>query len=90
MAHSWDRLSTLVDRALALPPAERDAFLDAECADSADLRVQVASLLAADDEASAFFDGLAPEVGVRLLDEAPLEKGVRVGRYRIVRLIARR
>ncbi len=89
VAHSWDRLSTLVDASLALPPDERSAFLDTECADDADLRAQVESLLAADDDASAFFDGLAPDVGVRLLDEAPLEAGVRVGRYRIVRLIAR-
>jgi WD40 repeat protein/serine/threonine protein kinase len=43
-----ERVWALFDQAVELPPGERDAFLDAACAGDADLRTEVASLLAHD------------------------------------------
>ena len=44
---AWDRVQTLFHAALTLPVAERDAFLERECAD-ASLRAEVQGLLAED------------------------------------------
>lgn len=43
----WQRLRELFDQALALPPPERPAFLEATCADDAELRQELELLLAA-------------------------------------------
>ena len=49
----WDQLSALFEHAVALPPGERAAFLDAACADAPALRRHLESLLQGDDEAQA-------------------------------------
>ena len=60
--------------ALALPPAQRAAFLDDACADNANLRAEVALLLASYDEAPAYLNSLAESVlGVALPEETPAE-----------------
>src|ERR1044071_7842366 len=42
---SWQRVQSLFDRADALSDAERERFLDMECAGDPDLRAEVVSLL---------------------------------------------
>ena len=42
----WRQLEPLVDAALELPPAERDAYLERACAGDAALRAEVAALVA--------------------------------------------
>ena len=74
----WARVEALFDAALALPPADRDAFLDRETAADAALRDEVAALLEADAEAGAFFDRAARDVAAR-----GLGPGDRVGPYRL-------
>ncbi len=58
----WERLEELFHRAAELPPDRIEAFLDAECDGDAELRGQVASLLAAATEAGGFFDSLSERV----------------------------
>lgn len=54
-AQRWAVVRELLDRALGVPLAERNAFLDGACADDAALRAEVDSLLRA-AEGSAFLD----------------------------------
>ena len=54
-----DELGVLFDRARALPPEQRDAFLEDTCRDHAALHEELVSLLAAYEEAPAYFERLA-------------------------------
>src|SRR3974390_1037480 len=97
-----DRVQTVFDQAVALPPADRAAFLEAACAGDPDLRAEVEGLLACDADfpAGAGHGGLPPGPLVRTRETtaaaasepspaigppAPL---VRMGHYRVLRLIA--
>ena len=57
-AEYWERLETLLDQALTLPPDQREAFLDAACGADAALREDAQELLQANDSAASFFDNL--------------------------------
>ena len=57
-----ERLTELLDRALDLPPAERQAFVDGECGDDEEMRAELHSLLEASDSATDYFDALAEQV----------------------------
>jgi serine/threonine-protein kinase len=56
------RMADLFDRALAVPHAERPAFVVAACGDDDELRGELSSLLDAHETSTAFFDDLASEV----------------------------
>ena len=91
----WDQLSALFEHAIALPPGERDAFLDAACADAPALRRELDSLLQADAEADAeaFLDEPALWMSDTPAPFVPAEDdslvGRHVGAYRLVHLIGR-
>ncbi len=48
MNQNWERVESLFLQALDLHPEDRARFLDAECADNAELRQEVESLIAHD------------------------------------------
>ena len=48
MNEKWERIQSLFLEALALRPNERASFLDTACADEAELRLEVESLIAHD------------------------------------------
>ena len=52
-----DRVFAVFDAAVALPEAERDAYVASECGDDVHVREEVRSLLAAHDEADGFLSG---------------------------------
>jgi eukaryotic-like serine/threonine-protein kinase len=52
-----DRAFAVFDAAVALPEAERDAYVASECGDDVDVREEVRTLLAAHDEAGGFLSG---------------------------------
>ncbi len=52
-----DRVFAVFDAAVALPEAERDAYVASECGDDVHLREEVRSLLAAHHEADGFLSG---------------------------------
>ena len=87
----WQQIKDLLEKAVELEPAERSSWLDKMCADDADLRAEVESLLVSHERAGTSFLH-AP--AVRLLDriregEQPLSRvGRRVGVYQIVAEIA--
>src|SRR5215213_4852468 len=70
-----ERVVDLFDRALAVPRAERPAFLQAECGEDDELRQEVSSLLEAHDSSTGFFEHLAAEV-VAPVSAAVLARGL--------------
>ncbi len=75
----WERITELLEKALALPGAEREAFLQGACTEDPEIRREVESLLASHEEADSSF--LNPSEAIA---EEPAEKdtrpGVEVGR----------
>ena len=75
---SWERLAELLEKAMALPPDERAAFVDEQTAGSPELRAELRSLLAAsrgaDDYMSRLrFEILGNDLSGALGDPASLE-----------------
>jgi serine/threonine protein kinase/tetratricopeptide (TPR) repeat protein len=82
------REESLFEAALALPPAERTAYLDRECAGDAALRRRVGSLLKAYERSGGFLETpptpAAGPSGTRVEGAPPAENpGDIIGRYKI-------
>ncbi|CAN5788173.1 hypothetical protein BH23GEM11_BH23GEM11_16970 [soil metagenome] len=86
------RRDLLFDEALALPPGEREPFLNRACADDSALREELVSLVRAHEGADGFFDGLSRQwisplrsagVGLAGPGSVHLPPGTRVGRYQL-------
>ena len=75
----WAEVRSILEAALDLPPADRNAFLEKRCGSDSALRQEVESLIVADDLAGSFLDPPASAV-------APSR---RIGDYEILREIAR-
>jgi eukaryotic-like serine/threonine-protein kinase len=84
----WTRARALFERAVDLPPAERDDFVARECAQDPELLSEVTGLLRADASPAGLLDrtlhaeslGLGQEPG-----SAPLAAGTTIGAWRLVR-----
>jgi len=90
------RRDHLFDQALALPPAERAAFLARACPDDPELRDEILSLVEADAAAAGFFEGLSRDwvsplrsagVGMGTGGSPHLPPGSRIARYEIVGIL---
>lgn len=77
----WQLVKQVLQEALEQPAAQRSAYLDQVCNGDAELRAEVESLLAADQEAGGFLSQPALEQ-----DLAP---GARLGAWRIAEAIGR-
>lgn len=83
----WDQVSTLFGKALELEGAEREALLDA--IDDPEVRLEVESLLSAHGD-SGKFDDLRAAMAEATEGAGPgFRPGDEVGRFRVVREIAR-
>jgi len=86
----WERTKQVLEDAMRLAPEKRAAFLDSACADDAELRKEVDSLIASyDDVGSQFLASPAAEVlGVPAVgvDEA-VTSGKVIGPYQLVHKI---
>lgn len=92
----WKQIDNLFDDALEVEGEdERAAFLDARCADDAELRAEVESLLAAHNQSESFIETPALNVAARLLNDDDANGagcctvGQIVGRYKIRSMIGR-
>ncbi len=91
----WQRIGAIFDAAVDLAPAERVRMLDTLCADDAELRTEVESLLRADDAATAFERDAVSARNAAAADwvggtgGADASGGQRIGPWRISREIGR-
>jgi eukaryotic-like serine/threonine-protein kinase len=79
----WARVRDVFEHAVELPPADRQAYIAAECGTDAALRAQVLRMLDSHGRAAAFLETPAAV----LLDETSavrLLEGQRIGPYRLV------
>lgn len=82
----WQRLESLFEEALSLPPPQRGAFLADRCADDTDLRAEVESLLIA-HEAQGPLDSAPRPASI---DAPPsLAAGTQLGAWKVGALIGR-
>ena len=68
-----DWLGELFERALALPPEERAAFLEEECGGEEDLHAELTSLLASHDAAPNFLERIGARIGQPPIDRDRLQ-----------------
>ncbi|MBL8169118.1 MAG: protein kinase [Acidobacteria bacterium] len=85
----WKQIDELFDQVLDLAPAERAAFLRVNCADDAELRREVAALLAAHEQAGEFIEEPPHESVQEVLDKTDTLIGKHIGPYQIQREIGR-
>ncbi len=85
----YQQIGALFHRALAVDVKERAAFLDRVCAGDDELRLEVESLIASDEDASDFIAEPALAVAAELLaaNEGDLLIGQTIARYKILSLI---
>ncbi|MGH9852238.1 MAG: serine/threonine-protein kinase [Blastocatellia bacterium] len=94
-AKRWGQIKEVYDHALDLCGDEREGFLAEACGGDDDLRREVASLLAAHEDAGSFLQSPAAEVAAREIvgDEATSPAPQLIGRelanYKIVSLLGR-
>src|SRR5687768_8813327 len=87
------RAEAVFSAALALPPAERAAYLESVCGDDPGLRVRVEALLQADERLGGFLEPPARPDEPRQAasfepDAAACEgPGSRIGRYKLLKLM---
>jgi serine/threonine protein kinase len=79
-------LRSIFDRAVELPPDQRDDFLTTACANDLKLRAAVESLLTAHDRAGSFLaDPLIPPDLLQAREQ--LSPGSRIARYQLLRIL---
>ncbi len=88
----WKKIDELLDAALDLPPGRHAAYLDEVCAGDAELRRELASLLAAHEKAGSFIEttpaeGISTVFSERGLDQNQTLVGQTLGHYELVALI---
>ena len=81
----WEQVKAVLDGALETGPAERAAFVAAACSEDPELRAEVESLLAFEEESEAFIE--EPLFGRFSGGPEGLAEGQRVGPYQVVREI---
>ncbi|MEO7724426.1 MAG: serine/threonine-protein kinase, partial [Chthoniobacterales bacterium] len=90
MPFDRQQVNDLFDAAVELTGAKRADFLERECAGNRELRAEVDSLLAADEEASQFIEEPILSIPPELFPEATTDVvGQQLGDYRIIREIGR-
>jgi non-specific serine/threonine protein kinase len=85
----WEKLKQLYQAALAKDAVEREVFLDQACAGDGELRKDVQSLLAYDEEAEHFMEAPAIEVAARTLTQNSETRlvGKRLSHYAVLSLL---
>lgn len=85
----WERVKELLNEALEREPEQREAFLDEHCAEDAELRSEVASLLSSFEDADDFMESNQPLAGFGLAPAKEDWADMRIGPYRVVEEIGR-
>src|SRR5215467_13776309 len=88
-SEQWPQIDEILESAMGCDPARRGVFLDAACGNDGQLRREVESLLAFQDESFARDSGFADAIRVLERRESNLSQGRTIGAYRILREIGR-
>lgn len=84
------RVFTLLREALDQEPAQRNAFVDARCADDAAMAARLHELLSVSDSTSTVLDGGASRLAARLEETADdLPPGTQLGTWRVLQALGR-
>ena len=85
----WSQIEKLYHSAAALPADERAAFLERACSDDSELRKELESLLAHDEQAQSFIESPALEVAAGQIAQSENRSmvGREVSHYRIMSLL---
>ena len=83
---NWQQIQEMFHAAVDLPAAEQERYLDRACGGDAALRVEVASLLAADRSDAKQVETALEEAARSVLDAVPMV-GARFGPWRVTREI---
>jgi hypothetical protein len=90
LSERWQRVSLIFDDAVELPKSARAEFLNQACANDLELRAEVESLLASDEQASQFIEEPLLAIPRELFPDSSLEvAGQPIGSYRIIREVGR-
>lgn len=88
-ADRWRRIEELFHQALELPAEQRDAWLQEHC-DDAEIRQEVAGMLAQDSSGETNLRASIAEAAETAVELAgTVEAGTRIGAYRVERLLGR-
>lgn len=82
-AQRWEKVRELFAAAVALPPAERDTYLQSACKDDRQLYQEVSSLIKEESNIDSIFEKSAGEIVQPLVESTLI--GDQVGNYRIIR-----
>jgi eukaryotic-like serine/threonine-protein kinase len=91
----WQKVEEIFHQALEIPSADRERWIDRTCAGDAELRAEVASLLASDQAAGGQFVGAQVKQAVEELGADESQSGIRamsgrqIGPYRLIRELGR-
>jgi serine/threonine protein kinase/Flp pilus assembly protein TadD len=85
----WQQLKQIFQSALERNPAERSAFLSQACANDPELRSEVESLIASDDQVGDSIEAIAAEAATEMLANDRAIVGKRIGRYQVLSHIGR-
>ncbi len=83
----WAQVHRLFDQAVDLPEAERIAFLNEQCGDDAELRIEVEAMLAADSGEVTLLDPINAAVVAYQSDEGRDFGGRQLGSFVLKRLL---
>ncbi len=85
----YQQIASVYHQAAELKPDQRAPFLDRVCADDVELRKEVESLIASDEQAGDFLGRPAMEVAAELAvsDKAPSIAGRTIGHYQVLSLL---
>src|SRR6266496_5789428 len=85
----WEHVGKLYQAALALPPSERELFLDDACGDDTAMRRELESLLGAEGDAGSFLALGAMKDAAKMLveDKSLILVGKELGHYHLLSLL---
>ncbi len=89
----WQKIEEIFEKAVELPPTERDAYLIKVCNGDENLRQQIEKLLFADEQTNHFLDSpifVSDSFAENIEDSvAPSFVGKKVGKYRLIKELGR-
>ena len=85
----WEKIKSLFQQAIELPPEKREAFLNANCADNPELRKEVESLIKSSGKSRGILDITSFQTKEPDLREDPTGSfaGMSIGKYKVEKKI---